>query len=144
MIETGKLFGEFVQVVENQSVISKKYNILFSPDSLKILVNYRRDKNAVLDTVCKDLSGFCVFDHHFNKIWGREELLNYDNQKSEILGTNLANNGKVFLFLKMKSTVIDSLNQFLPCDEFGYIIVDQNQSSGFFKIEIDEGYINNF
>jgi len=81
-----------------------KWNLYYSVDSNKILVQYQKRREERRDIKNKDVIGFQVFDAYLNKIWGKEIRMPYTEARMDNEDFDVDKDGNVYTLAKVYAT----------------------------------------
>ncbi|HRO41529.1 MAG TPA: hypothetical protein PL009_01750 [Flavipsychrobacter sp.] len=84
--------------------ITDKWNLYYSLDSNKLLVQYRKRPEQRQDSKNKDIIGFQVFDEELNKIWGKEIRMPYTEARMDNEDYDIDKDGNVYTLAKVYAT----------------------------------------
>jgi hypothetical protein len=78
-----------------------KWNLYYSLDSNKILVQYRKKPEQRRDAVSRDVIGLHVYDHNMNKMWGKEVTMPYTEKRMDNEDYSVDKDGNVYLLSRV-------------------------------------------
>lgn len=81
--------------------IRDKWNLYYSLDSNKLLVQYRKKPEKRDDSKNRDVIGFQVFDKEMNKIWGKEIRMPYTEERMDNEDYDVDKDGNVYTLAKV-------------------------------------------
>lgn len=104
------------------------FTVFTSFDESKFMIQYRRKPVNKKDAQNHDLIGFYVFDNNFDKVWGREVRLPYNEEDINNLAYIVASDGTVYMMVYHNSK---KNIQLLKIPAEGEIAVHEIQHGGF-------------
>ncbi len=78
-----------------------KWNLYFSYDKSKLLVEYRKKPERRSDALNNDVIGFQVFDSELTKMWGREARMPYTEKQMDNEDYQVDNRGNVYTLARV-------------------------------------------
>jgi hypothetical protein len=99
-LAAGTMNGAATDLVTT-SRISSGWNIIYSPDKSKMLVEYRKKPEHRRDRINNDVIGFAVFDEHMNKLWDHEIRMPYTEKEMDNEDYTVDHDGNVYLLAKV-------------------------------------------
>jgi hypothetical protein len=83
--------------------LTDKWNLFYSVDKKKILVQYRSKPEKRNDALNNDIIGFHVFDTDMNKVWGNEIRMPYSEKKMDNEDYTVDKDGNVYCLARVYS-----------------------------------------
>jgi hypothetical protein len=101
MLSSDKLTGNTVATGFYNFAVVDKWNLYFSFDSSKMLVQYRKRPERRDDSKNNDVIGFHVFDENLQEIWGRDIRMPYSEQRMDNEDYHVDEKGNVYTLAKV-------------------------------------------
>lgn len=79
----------------------KKFDILPSMDSTKVLIEYRKKPTVKRDTKSTDVIGFYVFDADLNSLWNKDFKMPYTERRMDLLDYAIDTKGDGYMLAKI-------------------------------------------